>query len=317
MAPRSLRSTSPDTPAEPSGAGAVFGWALAAVIAGGAALLIHWSGTAPVIGKVFAARPLPVTAPSHEPARPAAAAVGQLAETEKTVRALESRLATLTATADVLLKRIDTLDGQLMDVTGTVRRQDHRVAALEAAPEPAASAPVPADPGLPDAARVPLRSTSTLIADPAPAMPETAPPETLPPAPPASRPMVLAVPFVREAISLPPAVHRLHHGESETAAAEAPRSGTQFGIDLGGAMTMDGLRTLWNETRRTHGRALQGLRPVIGIVENARAKTTEFRLIAGPLLNATAAGRLCAELMASGRDSCQATIYEGQRLVSR
>jgi len=282
-----------------TGAQQIFAWGLAALLAAAAAALAGWPDDGP--------RPAPALAAPSQPAE-AATAVAPAApaapdsEVETAVRRLEDRIAALTQAGDAVLKRLDALEGRLADVTGSVRRQDHRVAALEAAPEPPPA----------------LRTTATLIAEPAPSARAVAVPSmpATPPADGAPRPMVLAVPYVREAISLPPAVWRLHHGETE-AAAEAPRGATQFGIDLGGAATLDGLRTLWSDLRKSHGPALQGLRPVIGIVENSRARTSEFRLIAGPLVNATAAGRLCAQLAAAGRGDCQATIYEGQRLASR
>src|SRR5439155_4152330 len=94
-----------------------------------------------------------------------------------------------------------------------------------------------------------------------------------------------------------------------------PASGrTEFGIDLGRATTVEGLRVLWTNAKAKHGSLLDGLRPVMTVRDHARPGGVELRLVAGPLTNATAAARLCAALIGA---VCQPAVYEGQKLALR
>ena len=94
-----------------------------------------------------------------------------------------------------------------------------------------------------------------------------------------------------------------------------PASGrTEFGIDLGSATTVEGLRVLWTNAKAKHGSLLDGLRPVMTVRDHARPGGVELRLVAGPLTNATAAARLCAALIGA---VCQPAVYEGQKLALR
>ena len=92
---------------------------------------------------------------------------------------------------------------------------------------------------------------------------------------------------------------------------------TQFGVDLGAAASIDGLRGLWRRATAAHKAALADLRPVIALREHRRAAapaTTQLRLIAGPLDDAAAAARICAALAAS-QQSCEPALFDGQRLA--
>jgi pyruvate/2-oxoglutarate dehydrogenase complex dihydrolipoamide acyltransferase (E2) component len=90
---------------------------------------------------------------------------------------------------------------------------------------------------------------------------------------------------------------------------------SEFGIDIGGAPTLAGLRSAWDRASRNHGVLLDGLRPLIA-VRDGRAGQVELRLVVGPIGNAAAAARLCAALAGAGL-SCQPTMFEGQRLALR
>ena len=93
-------------------------------------------------------------------------------------------------------------------------------------------------------------------------------------------------------------------------------SKTEYGLDLGSASTIEALRTAWNAALRRHGAVLEGLRPVVQMRERPRPGATEFRLIAGPIPNATAAARLCATMTAAGA-ICAPAVFDGQRLAGR
>lgn len=90
----------------------------------------------------------------------------------------------------------------------------------------------------------------------------------------------------------------------------------QFGIDLGGETSLDGLRARWTALQNKHGQALSGLRPLVRVREGSRPGTVELHLVAGPVANAATAARVCANLQSTGI-ACRASEYDGQRLPSR
>ena len=158
----------------------------------------------------------------------------------------------LSADREQLLARLDTLERNVSDVTGSIAR---------VANPPVAPAPAPA----------------------------ILPPVIVPDAPPAR--------------ATPPA---------QTEEPATPK--TEFGVDLGRANSVDGLRQLWNTVKGRHGGALEGLRPIVAVREIARSGGVEVRLVAGPLPNAAAAARICALLPGS---ACHPTVFDGQRLALR
>jgi SPOR domain len=100
----------------------------------------------------------------------------------------------------------------------------------------------------------------------------------------------------------------------ETGPVGSVATKTEFGVDLGSAPSMAGLRGLWQSLKEAHEPLFDGLRPVMALREGTRPGTIELRLVAGPLANAGAAARLCANLSAAGL-GCQATVFDGQRLA--
>jgi hypothetical protein len=98
---------------------------------------------------------------------------------------------------------------------------------------------------------------------------------------------------------------------TQTAPAKA-----EFGLDLGSANTIDGLRVLWATARQRHSTLLEGLRPAVHLRERSRAGGIDMRLVAGPIPNAATAARMCATLVAAGA-ICQPSAYDGQRLAVR
>jgi hypothetical protein len=104
------------------------------------------------------------------------------------------------------------------------------------------------------------------------------------------------------------------HLATGTSAAESVATKTEFGIDIGGNASLDGLRTLWTSLKSGQPALFDGLRPVIAVREPQKGGGIELRLIAGPLPNASIAARLCAALSAANQ-SCQPTVFDGQRLA--
>jgi hypothetical protein len=90
---------------------------------------------------------------------------------------------------------------------------------------------------------------------------------------------------------------------------------TAFGVDLGGANSVDGLRALWRGLLKYRAnKALTELRPIIVVKERSNGLGMQLRLVAGPLNDAAAAAKLCATLTENDR-SCETTVFDGQRLA--
>ena len=90
---------------------------------------------------------------------------------------------------------------------------------------------------------------------------------------------------------------------------------TEFGVDVGGANSVGGLRALWRGLLKTRANApLAALRPIIVIKESGTGLGMQLRLVAGPLPDAAAAAILCAGMIANDRP-CEPTVFDGQRLV--
>jgi hypothetical protein len=90
---------------------------------------------------------------------------------------------------------------------------------------------------------------------------------------------------------------------------------TEFGVDVGGANSIPGLRALWRGLIKSKANAaLTKLRPIIVIKENTNGLGMQLRLVAGPITDAAAAAKICASLTVSDR-SCSTAVFEGQRLA--
>lgn len=98
---------------------------------------------------------------------------------------------------------------------------------------------------------------------------------------------------------------------SETTATATP---TQYGVDIGGALSIETLNARWAAIRLAHSQLFAGLQPVVALKQIVRAKRVELRLVAGPLRSAEAAAQLCAAL-APFRLFCEPTHFAGQRLA--
>ena len=104
-----------------------------------------------------------------------------------------------------------------------------------------------------------------------------------------------------------------HLATGTPGAAESIATRTEFGVDVGGNTSIEGLRTLWTTLKAAQPALFEGLRPVIAVREG-KAGAVELRLVAGPLPNASIAARLCAALGAVNQ-TCQPTVFDGQRLA--
>ena len=117
-------------------------------------------------------------------------------------------------------------------------------------------------------------------------------------------------PDLPQAVELPPvAIPAITAAPIEAA---APVMRTEFGVDIGAANSIDGLRAIWRGLSRLP--ALSGLRPIIVLHERNSGLGMQLRLVAGPLADAAAAARICAAMIESKR-ACVTSVFEGQRLA--
>jgi hypothetical protein len=105
--------------------------------------------------------------------------------------------------------------------------------------------------------------------------------------------------------------------DTETDDENAPKvllRRTEFGVDLGSANSVNGLRALWSGLLKSRSNALlTALRPIIVIKEATGGLGMQLRLVAGPLNDAGAAARICAVLTENKRP-CETAIFDGQQL---
>ncbi|MSO67520.1 MAG: hypothetical protein EXQ82_06865 [Pseudolabrys sp.] len=189
---------------------------------------------------------------------------------------LEAQLHVLAADRDRLMARIASLEHNLDDMTGSIKKQ---TAEAPKTPAPSHIAPL----AMPAA-------TGTATAWPAAASAQ-------------------AVAPALETVPLPPT--RIATAPANETAAEPPRK-PELGIDLGGAATMDALNARWVALKVNFGPLIAGLHPLAR--HNSRPGSTDYRLLVGPLPNAAAAANLCARFSAA-RVNCRTTKYDGERLA--
>jgi hypothetical protein len=220
---------------------------------------------------------------------------------------------------DRLTARVSVIERNLDGMTGSITRSDNqstpvRTITAESAPisttsnalpTSAASAPMPIAP--------PLRSPITLTSAPQP--PPAIQPASATTEAPTSRSGRLAMieSYARAKSESVPGVRAATNGDSP---ADSVVTTTDFGVDLGGAASVNGLRTLWISLKTKHAQLLNGLWPIISVHDRAKPGAVELRLVAGPLSNAGLAARLCTSFAGLGVP-CQPAVFDGQRLALR
>jgi hypothetical protein len=263
-------------------------------------------------------------------------------ETQNETRRLASGIDILNSDRDRLYSRVTVLQQGLDSVTGAIARQNSAPASAQAAPTsspetqpvpqstaaapaPAASpvatvAPTPEKPrtaqaeqatapasspaqGTSNAPATPLMASKSLMAPPDSAAGKLIEPDPVTP----PKPEVVA--------NAPPGDHPLA-GASQAAAEQAVQR-TEFGVDVGGANSLNGLRALWRGLLKSKSTAsLATLRPIIVVKENNTGLGMQLRLVAGPLNDAAAAAKICAVLIENQR-ACETAVFDGQRLAMK
>jgi hypothetical protein len=269
-------------------------------------------------------------------------------------RRLASAIDTLNGDRDRLYSRVTVLEQGLDSVTGSIARQNSAAGSPQAAPSPFnAREPQAASQDPPSATAAPATTVAALTEkprdalsrqrDPAPASSaaatSSAPTETSPAKPPATTPAMPLMPSRSMMAPPDPAAAKLIEPEQppqiitaapgpevvasapadpESALSKAPSEiavqRTEFGVDLGGASSIDGLRALWRTILKSNTAAITSLRPIIVVKERNNGLGMQLRLVAGPLSDAAAAAKICAALIESER-SCETSVFDGQRLA--
>jgi hypothetical protein len=268
-------------------------------------------------------------------------------DSQSEARRLASAIDTLNGDRDRLYSRVTVLEQGLDSVTGSISRQNSTAGSPQAAstplsaaepqsasPPPVAAAPAttvaaltekPRDAALRQSEQNPAApATSSASADPkapaatpaTPLMPSRsmmAPPDpaatklTVPEQPPE---IITAVPVPETMASAPPAPDPA----ASNATSEIAVQRTEFGVDLGGANSIDGLRALWRGLLKSNATSVASLRPIIVVKERNNGLGMQLRLVAGPLSDAAAAAKICATLIESER-ACETSVFDGQRLA--
>jgi hypothetical protein len=199
----------------------------------------------------------------------------RVAQLELETQRLTDQLRALSADRERLAGRIALLESSVDDMTGMIKRQA-TAAALTART-------------LPPAAQPPM---------------VTAPPAAVAAAEVKTNPVTTA------SVPLPPG-----RASAAQASAGAEAAGTsEFGLDLGGAATLDGLQQRWTTVKASFGPLLSGLHPLAA--PERRPGKTGYRLVVGPLPNSPAAAVLCAHFSAA-HTACRAVKFEGEQIAQR
>jgi hypothetical protein len=102
--------------------------------------------------------------------------------------------------------------------------------------------------------------------------------------------------------------------EDDSSAPKVALQRTEFGVDVGSANSVNGLRALWRGLLKSRSNApLTTLRPIIVVKEGNNGLGMQLRLVAGPLNDAGAAAKICAVLTENKRP-CETAVFDGQRL---
>jgi hypothetical protein len=219
----------------------------------------------------------------------------RVAQLEAETQMLLEQVRFLNADRDRLAGRITLLESSINDITGAIKRQ----AAITAAALAAAKTPPPA-PGASVAATAPPAS--------APASAPAAQSSAAAVAPPEKK----ADPTVTSSVSIP--ASRATAAQAAVEPDATPPIPAEFGLELGSAPTLDGVRQRWISVKANFGPLLSGLHPLAA--PERRQGKAGYRLVAGPLPNSPAATGLCAHFNAA-HTACKAVKFEGEEIAQR
>ncbi len=234
-------------------------------------------------------------------------------DSQNKAQQLAAAVETLNSDRDRLYARVTVLEQNVDSVTGSIAKQKE-IASLPAiaaaAPAPVAEKAASAAPVQSDAKPLPpapvISPVASIPAKPSPtdANMQNAKVET-----PAKDPVVTS--------ALTPTQMPKDTPQAEVnsdAMADKPVQRTAFGVELGGANSIEGLRAVWRASVKTSATYLGGLQPIVVMREGTDGLGMKLRLVAGPLNDAAAAAKICAALIENKR-TCETSVYDGQRLA--
>ena len=194
------------------------------------------------------------------------------------------------------------------NTAATVEKPPIVASSAEPGPTPASSA----SPSMPTASPAIPPSTSLLAPKSMMGPPDTAAGKLIEPIPP---PKVITAAPIPDVVAFASPTEEVADDDQASATPKLAVQRTEFGVDVGGANSIPGLRALWRGLLKSRSNAsLADLRPMIAIRENRNGLGMQLRLVAGPINDAAAAAKICAAMMAHDR-TCTTTVFEGQRLT--
>ena len=128
---------------------------------------------------------------------------------------------------------------------------------------------------------------------------------------PVAAPEAKTDPVITATVPLPPERASTAQASAEP---ETPAGTNEFGLDLGGAPTVDGVRQRWTTVKAGFAPLLTGLHPLAA--SERRQGKAGYRLVVGPLPNSPAAAGLCAHFSAA-HTACRAVKFEGEQIAQR
>lgn len=158
-----------------------------------------------------------------------------------------------------------------------------------------------------------MQTTSAAVASASPSKPPASAEPTASKAAEAAPPSPPQAPDVLASIPAPSGASDASPPASVASAVAVQR--TDFGVDLGSAGSLDGLRLLWQSLLKSN-KALTPLRPIVVLKENTTGLGMQLRLVAGPLGDAAAAAKICAGVSENNRP-CETAVFDGQRLAMK
>ena len=266
-------------------------------------------------------------------------------ESQNETRRLAAAIDTLNSDRDRLYSRVTVLEQGLDSVTGAIARQNSAAASAQAAATSPTAETQPAQGPAAAPAASPVATTLAAMAEkPRTALPEQAPappssaaqetsnaPAATPATPLMASKSIMAPPdsaagkLIEPDPVTPPklvvaSAPSADITEADAAEAAVPPQAvqrTEFGVDVGGANSLNGLRALWRGLLKSKPTAsLTTLRPIIVVKESNTGLGMQLRLVAGPLNDAAAAAKICAALIESQR-TCETAVFDGQRLAMK
>jgi hypothetical protein len=254
--------------------------------------------------------------------------------TQAEERRLTEAVRGLAAENDALKSRLAAVEHNMDDITGSVARQIEAIKKTDTSPAPDRSLPAAAAPALPAVIAAPPAASAPAAAPAFNAV--TIPPAAVAPTPaqgtaaaPASNAVIAAPPAALAPLPSPalaPAHAQMAateplppHLAMPAPAAAPPRAASpavllKYGVDIGNAVSIEVLRARWLGIHSAHGKLFEGLIPVVMLHGVPHTGRIELRLVAGPLVSAEAAAKLCGAL-APYRLSCQPTLFSGQHIA--